>query len=356
VNGHDDPLRESLSDIADQVGPVDLYERSLRRSRRIGRRRTAVTSLAVVLLVGLGGAAVLRSGLVPDTAQPAPADMPWTAEPERSVTGLPGSLFYVDPENTRLISPTPDGGTTIVATAVTGAVDVSPDGTRLAEAADGVLRTRALPGGAPVTVPGGITPDDIPAWSPDGTRLLLTRTVNGKVEAGAVDMATGRFTALAAAVDGSRLRWSGDGTSIVYRTPGCRLVVARADGTEPVTVPAIGDDDRVANPNGYTACELVSVSRDASRIAVGLGVGVSADSGPDPGADTTVNAATGAIAVPPVEGSIDAVLFRPDGTMLVRSSSDDRATLTLLAADDTVIAQVAEPATVKAMNLVGYTR
>jgi TolB protein len=356
VNAPDDELRQSLSAIADQVGPVDLYEGSLRRSRRIGRRRTAITSLATVLLVALGGTVAVRAGLDTDTTPPITDQAPPSAGPARSVPGLPGTLVYRDPQTDRLVSPAPDGRTVVVATGIPGALDVSPDGTRLAYADEAVLHTLTLPGGKPVTVPGGIDPDDVPSFSPDGTRLLLTRTVDGQRRAGSVELATGRFTALPATVNGTRLRWSGDGRSIVYRTPQCRLVVVAADGSNPVTVPSIGDDDRAVNPNGYAACKLVGVSRDASRLAVTLSIGATGEPGSDPQADTTVSAATGAVAVPPVEGAVEAVLFRPDGTMLVRSTGARGGTLTLLTADDTIIAQVTEPAAVREFDLVAHTR
>ena len=49
------PLHDSLSDLADSVVPIDLYERSLRRSRRIGRREAAVGTGAAVVALGLLG-------------------------------------------------------------------------------------------------------------------------------------------------------------------------------------------------------------------------------------------------------------------------------------------------------------
>lgn len=94
----DQGLHEQLSAISDQVRPVDLYERSLRRSSQIGRRRTAAglvgtaAGIVVVLVVSwqLLGRPLAAPGPVPAThppTTPSPtAPEPTPAEP------LPGPL------------------------------------------------------------------------------------------------------------------------------------------------------------------------------------------------------------------------------------------------------------------------
>ena len=71
-------LHEELAAISEQVRPVDLYERSLRRSDQIGRRRAAVgvggTALGIVLIVllawQLGARPLAAPGPVPATRPP----------------------------------------------------------------------------------------------------------------------------------------------------------------------------------------------------------------------------------------------------------------------------------------------
>jgi len=48
-----DHLRDSLHDLADTVQPVDLYDRAVRRSRRIARREAAVGTGAALTAIGL---------------------------------------------------------------------------------------------------------------------------------------------------------------------------------------------------------------------------------------------------------------------------------------------------------------
>jgi TolB protein len=134
-------------------------------------------------------------------------------------------------------------------------------------------------------------------------------------------------------------------------------MVAASDGTNPRQVPVLGDDDRAVNPSGSYACIPVGASADASRVAVTLHSGDASqgsrtDEGP---ADSVIETATGQAVPLPVEGLVNAALFRPDGTLLIRSDDDGDTTLTLLSAADTIIARVIEPATLRDYTLVAYT-
>ena len=60
----DTDLRDSLAAIAGRVHPADLYERSLRRSRQLSRRRVASTITTGALALAL--AAVIASPFLPD--------------------------------------------------------------------------------------------------------------------------------------------------------------------------------------------------------------------------------------------------------------------------------------------------
>lgn len=354
----EEPLRRDLADLADQIGPVDLYAGSLRRSRRIGRRRVAVTSAAAVLLVAMGGAVLAQLNPArQDNGQryAAPA-----VEAAQSVPGLPGTLFYATPTGDTLVRVAVDGKRPVMAAGFEDwRGDVTPDGNRIAYVADdGTVRVIEAGTRRSLAVSRAGDPTSLPSWSPDGTRLLLDRKdVQGtRARPGVFDVESGTFSPLAAA--GHHLRWSGDGRSIVYATDDCRLMVAGADGTGARQVPVLGDDDRAVNPSGSFACIPVSVSADASRVAVTLHSGdPSQDSGADDGpADSVIETATGQAVPLPVEGAVNAALFRPDGTLLIRSDDAGNTTLTLLSAADTIVARVIEPAALRDFALVAYTR
>jgi TolB protein len=357
MTGPHDPLRRGLADLADQIGPVDLYAGSLRRSRRIGRRRVAVTSAATVLLVAMGGAVLTRIHTPrQDNSQRYAAPV---VEAPQSVPGLPGTLFYVTPNGDTLVRIAVDGKRPVMASGFEDwRGDVTPDGKRIAYVADDAT-VRVIEAGTrrSLAVSGGEDPTSLPSWSPDGTRLLLDRKDFGGSQArpGVFDVESGTFTPLA--VTGHHLRWSGDGRSIVYATDDCRLMVAASDGTNPRQVPVLGDGDRAVNPSGSYACIPVGASADASRVAVTLHSGdASQGSGTDDGpADSVIETATGQAVPLPVEGLVNAALFRPDGTLLIRSDDDGDTTLTLLSAADTIIARVIEPATLRDYTLVAYT-
>ena len=148
-----DRLRDSLHDLADTVEPADLYDRAVRRSRRIARREATVGTGAALTAIGLLASGLwhlpagerrqpsyaLRSSAaattvpipkLPPTAtqqapapihrpaptsavprhknQPAPAS-PTATPASRALADLPGHVFYqqtgTDPDVLRL-SPT----------------------------------------------------------------------------------------------------------------------------------------------------------------------------------------------------------------------------------------------------------
>ncbi len=95
----------------------------------------------------------------------------------------------------------------------------------------------------------------------------------------------------------------------------------------------------------------------AERVAVQLRTGRADNADGSAGqADAMVETATGRVVPPPVDGGVDAVLFRPDGTTLVRSREAKVSTLTMLSDTDSVLARVVEPSAVRDFELVAYTR
>lgn len=137
----------------------------------------------------------------------------------------------------------------------------------------------------------------------------------------------------------------------------CKLGTADADGGNARLVPVFGDMNSGANPQQRRSCDPYSVSPDGSLIAVNQRTGDQPDGdvGRDLVANAIVDTRTGSNVTLPVTGTITAVLFQPNGDLLVRSSNGGANQLTLLGADHTIKSQVTEPASVKNARLLAYT-
>jgi TolB protein len=382
-----DPLRDELWELAGSVTPADLYERSLARSHRIGRREAALgTTAAVVALALLGsglwqlprpgpepvvpaaGPAVTTSAPTPlapsDTSAPAPqSQAAQTARPDRprparstaqprstTLADLPGHVFYGDPDDDgRLVRLTPGAEPETVLSEPYAAVGVSPDGSRVAYVANGSLMVADLGGGDPQQAYAGIaSAAQAPAWSPDGARLLINAA-----EPGVLDVATGLVTPLPSGLAGQQFRWSGDGSTLVYATAGCGLKVAEANAESGTAVPESGD------PEGRTACRPVSVDATGELVTVRVGespaAAFSRDSAVAP-ADAVLDTVTGDFVDLPVPGTVIGAVFGPDGNLLVRSVSGGKRRLSLFAPDFALLLRAREPAALRGLSLVAYTR
>ncbi|HET9516713.1 MAG TPA: hypothetical protein VFO77_03195 [Actinoplanes sp.] len=344
MNQPSNPLHHMLADLADDVRPVDLYQPAIRRSRQIGRRRTAAAGVSLAVVAVLGGG-LWR--LDPPTPQPVAA----------SIAGLPGTLFYRDDDTVvRLAVDT--GPQTVAHTEAESRSAVSPDGTKVAVvgAKTGVVVSED---GRPRTLLATTTPSGYgPSWSADGSTLFTARRgPDGKPQPGLLNVADGTFSAVSVPPTATDVLLSGDGRSVVYADDACRVTVAPVTGGAGRIVPVLGDDDRSVNPPGWSVCDIVAVSDDATRAAVRLQV---TDAAPEltdgTGADTIVDTATGQVLVPPAEGSVSAALFGPGDSMLYRYEQEDAYTLVVQDSHGRVTARVEEPASVEGLTLVAYTR
>ncbi|WP_433300191.1 TolB family protein [Actinoplanes sp. CA-030573] len=411
-----DPLRDSLHGLADVVEPVDLYDRAVRRSRHIARREATVGTVAALLAIGLLASGLWR---MPDDdaheappfalrsspahmIDPEPVPLPsvthraptpthhhssapakpekrrknqppaarTTPKPEsRALADLPGHLFYQqttpEPDIVRL-SPS-DGGIETVLPKAPSAVGISPDGRSIAYAVGGTLliaQTAKTRGGqapphagqagdeqAEPVATGVSTAAQAPAWSPDGDRLLVNASTPAVLQVGSRTL-----TPLAAGLaDGRHFRWSGDGTKLVYATTYCGLKVA-AGGTD-TTVPVIGDLRPMDNPDGLAACKPTSVDATGDHVTVQLQTTgqLGGGDGPEIG-DAVVDTVTGDVLPLPVTGSVVGVIFAPDGNLLVRTRHDDETRLSLFTPSGKLLVQAVEPAAVRDLNLLAYTR
>jgi TolB protein len=226
--------------------------------------------------------------------------------------------------------------------------NVSPDGTRIAYVDNGGdVKVADRNGGGPQTVLSGAPIVGYePVWSPDSKRLLVGRGEQD-VELGVVTVATKAYAKLAHQPDSViHPLWSADGKRIVYATGTCQLGTADADGGNARLVPNYGKS------GGRRSCDPYSVSADGTLVAVAQRTGDTPDGdiGRDSLANAIVDTRTGDNVTLPVTGPINAIVFLPDGKILVRTSGR----LTLLNADRTVNAQTTEAASVKNYRLISY--
>jgi TolB protein len=359
---NDDALKESLGDLAESVRHVDLYERSLARSGRIGRRRALAGTGAGLAVLAVTGWGLL--GLVP----PAPPDRPpavassgsgvvatptsgatkGSTPPARSLADLPGRVFYRSADG-RMVRLTPDGRQKPVLDGASEAVAVSGDGERIVYTAGKDLM---LAGSPPKSIyHGSLDPEEIPSWSPDGTRLLVPAS-----KPGVLTVATGAFSPLPDALAGIGHRWSGDGTTIIFGTPSCRLKVADSDYRTSRTVPVIGDPESARNPEMTAACRPLSADLTGRRITAPLQSvdGGSGDARTPP--DAVIDTDSGQVLPLPVAGTVRAALFGPGGDLLIRTVDGDHGTLSVVAPDGRLIVQAREPAALLNLDPVAYTR
>jgi TolB protein len=369
----DDLLRDSLRQIGDQAEPVDFVDRSLSRSKRIGRNRRLISGAAMVAVLGLAGGLTWQLGppwtnqstpAVNPSAAPSAVDPPPpslspspTASPSSTqpvAESITGPFYYADSD--RLVRVNESDVDTVLDAGAYSA-NVSPDGAHIAFVdGNGNVVVSDRDGGQRRTLSrGSIGAGYEPAWSPDSKRLLVAKGAAGEVTMGIVTVASGRFTALPhQPAHAIHYLWSGDGQHLGYATGTCEIGVADADGGNARIVPVFGDLDKAVNPKQRRSCDPYSISPDGGLIAVNQRTGDQPDGdiGRDLFANALIDTRTGQNVTLPVTGGITAILFEPDGDLLVRTSN---RRLTLLAPDHTIKARVTEPAAVSGFNLLAHT-
>jgi hypothetical protein len=376
MNAPLDNLRQGLADLADDVRPVDLRDRTLRASKRLGYQRAAVTStLAIALVAGATGVAMAvlpGRGTAPVPASGSPSVSPWaTSSPSVSATpsasptptpvenaeqSLPGTFVFVkvyDDSHVDLFTLT--GGQarkvgTVPAHADSCAfnsVTVSRDATKVAwvrtgkVSLAGELMVADIDGSNAKLLLGDVAcgGNSGPAWSADGRRLTIDWRVASTGGLGTVDVATGKFTKATQQTRYQALSANGLFGATYDRRRG--LTVTRLDGSGSQTVPytpAIAPDMDIP---------ALGISPDGRYVSVGIGKG-------DPGrvlsTQAVVDMTTGkAIKLPSPD--IRWVYFLADGSMMLAAFGTSATVLYHLSAAHTVIAQVEVPPTLKAMLL-----
>lgn len=228
MNAPFDQLRADLVDLAEDVTIVDLRDRTLRTSRKLGIRRTLVAAAAAtaVLAVGAGTAfatlphrhTALPAGTgQPDepsgTASATPTASP-SGSPPAAATELPGMYLYrldtADGTTTNdLLHRAPGGDWQKIASVKQPAVPppngppavaMSPDHQHIAWLLDGKLRVSAIDGSQVKTVVANVQSAACTAvaWTADSRRLLFSAPATGDPKASTIQSVnidgTGRQT------------------------------------------------------------------------------------------------------------------------------------------------------------------
>ena len=291
MNARFDRLHADLADLAEQVTVVDLRDRTLRTSRKLGRWRTLVAAAAAIAVLGIGAgtAFVVLPGrhmalpVAPGSPdQPAATASSSAASPTspRSHQGdpVPGMYLYLPATPTvagtnDILYRAPGGDWRKIATVPVppapsqSVVVVSPDHQHLALLRDGVVQVSTLDGSQVTTVATdiGTGPCQGPRWTADSRHLLIITTTAG---------GTG-YTIQAVNLDGTGLHTVGTTShavgcgpvsangGIVYAVyPGTLL--AFDGGTAPRTVAADW-------PPGQEPRQVIAASSGSTRLLVATG-------------------------------------------------------------------------------------
>jgi TolB protein len=384
-----DLFRADLADLAEDVTQVDVRDRALATSRRIGRRRAIGGVVAAAAFVAVAGGVAVAA--VPDRdaapilppsnstprptapSTPGPTTAPSTpASPDATESALTqppvstalGTIFYgpapgSDGDKTRLFSWTgsgaPQRGAEIPRLAAVANTTVSPDGRRVAwvddDAAlfvanvDGTGKRKLLD-----SVDGQCWG---PVWAGDSQSLgvaVIDRTGGDyKDTKGVYDFTQERFYEVRQ-VSGCHPVWSARGDTIVYADGSDgRIMITGGTLRTPSAIKGIGGPGR---PYSF---DLASISPDGTKVALLLRQ-PGQDSG-DVARELRVNAVVRTSDGQPIDLPLDGremaqAFFQPDGTLVVRVEDGDGYTLVLISEDGEKVTEVAEPAALRDMQIV----
>ncbi|GAA2374799.1 hypothetical protein [Dactylosporangium salmoneum] len=330
--------------------------------RKLSVRRPVLAATALLsgssllMLLTACGDNGTSADAAPATAAPsAPATVTATAEapPAASIEGLPGRLYYLEGSGPTVVRI--DKGNLVKVDGVAGyTANVSPDGTAIAFMDHDKLVVTDRDGKHPHTLLTGVPgPGYEPQWSTDSKHLLAAKgPSNATPTWGTIDVTTGTFTPLTEQAR-THVLWSADGKHIAYSNGQGKIMTADADGTNPHTIPILGDPDTTTNPENRRSFDPYSISADGTLVALlqlTKANETNGDIGRDLEANTLIDTRTGNVVNLPVTGPISAIAFQPDGTILVRTPGK----LTLLNADRTVRTTVNEPAGLDKARLLAY--
>ncbi|GHJ12232.1 hypothetical protein [Micromonospora sp. AKA38] len=373
-----DRLRFDLADLADEVTPVDLRDRALRTSRRLGIRRAVATSAAVLLVLAAATGTALA--IRPDGSAPAPAvpsvtstppPVEPTPTPSVEPSGTPsssrepgtspgqpqsvltGTRFYLEQAPTRsrihAVRGTEDRVVHEVVHSGDGCeantVTVSPDGRRVVWVQDstdnnmsGVLLIATVGKAGARTFAEGISclgsrplrwqrSDLLMVQKKNGQSLLLNASTRQPVP-GDPGQETDRC-------------WSVDGTWLAAVAEGTPYVTGGTGIRQYTYTPPKQEADK------WGGWEARSVSTDGRYLAVGW---IGTDPSRRDGSFAVVDTTTSKVVDLPGSGEVRSVLFNADGTVLLRRGTG----ITVLDSTFTPLGTVTEPAPTRSRALLAY--
>ncbi|MGR6316403.1 hypothetical protein Q2K19_11050 [Micromonospora soli] len=370
-----DRLRFDLADLAEEVTPVDLRDRALRTSRRLGVQRAVATSAAALVMVAAatGTALAIRPNGQAPLPQPAgpsttvtvpPVEVTPTPDPSASAeptnspvkpaSVLGGTRYYLETTSTKVRIHAVRGGSDRVVHQIpieksygceASTLTVSPDGRRVAWVQDstdgdqsGVLLAGML--GEPESTR---LLDDVNCLGPralvwQGSDLLMVRKKSG--QSVLFDVAANKRVNGDPGQETDRC-WSADG----------RWLAAVAEGK-----PYVADETQ-GRPYSYTppkaeaehwgGWQARSVSMDGRYVSVGW---VGTDPQRHDDSFAVVDTTTSKVVDLPVQGQIRSITFTVDRKVIVKRATG----ITVLDSNFSPLGTVTETASVRNMWLLAY--
>ncbi|MEW2329340.1 hypothetical protein AB0880_16175 [Micromonospora chersina] len=338
-----DRLRLDLAGLAEEVTPVDLRDRALRTSRRLGIQRAVATSAAalVVLAAATGTALAIRpdgQGAVPAPAGPSvtstwpPVEVTPTPSPSDSAspTGSPvkpasvlgGTRYYLEtPASTKArihaVRGSSDQVVYQISSAPTGCesntITVSPDGKRVAwvqdstdDGASGVLMAGTIgkPGSTKLLEDVNCLGARPLVWQ-GGDLLMVHKKTQQSV---LFDLAANKRVNGDPGQETDRC-WSADGRWLAAMGEGSKPYVS--DGTQSRQYSYTPPKDEAAHWDGWRA---QSVSMDGRYVAVGW---QPTDVSREDGSFAVVDTTTSKVVDLPGKGEIWSIMFTVDNKVIV---------------------------------------
>ncbi|MBM0231004.1 hypothetical protein JNW91_03390 [Micromonospora sp. STR1_7] len=386
---NDQRLRLDLTALADEVTSVDLRDRTLRTSRRLGIQRAVATSAAALVLIAAatGTALAIRPNQSPNplpadtpsvTASPSPTRSP-SPTPSTSTSEVPGAppsggssadtsagqfgkLFYgpaevTGAETSNLRSWRPGSNPVrllaLPEIAFKGNVGVSSDGQRVAWVDNSNdLFVSDADGSDKHLLRSDVDPYCITAvWSPDGRQLLFRelKATGGSGRFGVLDTRSAEKTVRwwSSEPAACHALWSADGQTIAMNTD-TGVTLYGTDGTKRRVLPGF-------SPDGWRTNDVVSLSPDGSRIALlrHKAVGDAGDVARDLRVNVVLDTRSGKQVTLPLGGrTVRQVYFQSDGSTVVRVQAGSGYAVLLVDEDGKKVSETAEPASLKDMQIL----
>ncbi|MFI7430362.1 hypothetical protein ACIBPB_25500 [Micromonospora sp. NPDC049836] len=369
---NEDRLRLDLAGLADEVTSVDLRDRALRTSRRLGIQRAVATSAAALVMIGAatGTALAIRPDgqapvppqpagpsttvPVPPTPDPSTPDPSTSAEPTGSAvqpgSALPGTRYYLESTSTKARIHAVHGGIDRVVYQVGYAADsecewntitISPDGKRVAWVQDstdgnasGILLVGTTGERASTSLSDGISCYGPGALVWQGSDLLMVKKKSG--QSVLYDLKANKRVQGDPGQETDRC-WSADG----------RWLAAMDEERKPYVTDGTRSRQYRYTPPRQAAWQARSVSMDGRYVSVGW---VGTDPSRRDGSYAMVDTITSKVVELPGGEQIFSILFTIDRKVIVKRASG----ITVLNSALKPIGTVAESASLRTMALLAY--